>query len=66
MRDEVRGKRLIAVFLLGTVLLNFPLIAVVGAERGLFGIPALVLYLFGAWAGIIALLGLIVEAKKPR
>ena len=29
MRDQDRGKRLIAVFLLGLVLLNFPLLAVV-------------------------------------
>jgi hypothetical protein len=66
MRDEDRGKRLVAVFLLGTVLLNFPLIAVVETGSGLFGLPPLVLYMFAAWAGIIALLALIVERKPPR
>jgi hypothetical protein len=65
MRDEDRGKRLVAVFLLGTVLLNSPLIAVV--EGGwLFGVPPLLLYMLAVWAGIIALLALIVERKPPR
>ncbi len=66
MRDEDRGKRLIAVFLLGLVLLNFPLLAVVEAGERLFGLPPLVVYLFGVWAGLIALLCLIVERKGQR
>ena len=66
MRDEVRGKRLIAVFLLGMVLLNFPLLAVVEASGSVLGLPPLLLYLFGAWAGLIALLALLVEGKGSR
>jgi hypothetical protein len=66
MRDEERGKRLVAAFLLGLVLLNSPLIAVVEGGRGLFGVPPLLLYMFAVWAGIIALLALIVERKPPR
>ena len=63
MRDEDRGKRLIAVFLLGLVLLNFPLLAVVDAGDRLFGLPALFAYLFGAWALLIGCLALIVEGR---
>jgi hypothetical protein len=66
MRNEDRGKRLIAVFLLGTVLLNFPLLAVVVAGPPLFGLPSLFLYLFGAWAGLILLLALLVERRAAR
>jgi hypothetical protein len=66
MRDEERGKRLVAVFLLGALLLNSPLIAVVDTGQALFGLPPLVLYIFVAWAGIIALLALIVERKPPH
>jgi hypothetical protein len=66
MRDDVRGKRLIAVFLLGMVLLNFPLLAVVEAGDSLFGLPPVFVYLFGAWAGLILLLRVIVEARRPR
>jgi hypothetical protein len=63
MRDEDRGKRLIAVFLLGLVLINFPLLAVVEAGQRWFGLPPLFVYLFGAWAGLIALLVLLVERR---
>jgi hypothetical protein len=66
MRNQDRGKRLIAVFLLGLVLLNFPLLAVVEAGQRLFGLPPLVLYLFGAWAGLIILLALLAERRTVR
>jgi hypothetical protein len=66
MRDQDRGKRLIAVFLLGMVLLNFPLLAVVDAGQRLFGLPPLFLYLFGAWAGLILLLALLLERRPTR
>ena len=66
MRNQDRGKRLIAVFLLGAVLLNFPLLAVVEAGQRLFGLPPLFLYLFGAWAGLILLLALLVERRATR
>jgi hypothetical protein len=66
MRDQDRGKRLVAVFLLGTVLLNFPLLTVVEAGRHLFGLPPLFLYLFGIWAGLIVLLALLVERRTLR
>jgi len=66
MRTEDRGKRLIAVFLLGLVLSNFPLLAVVEAGHELFGLPPLFVYLFGAWGGVIALLALILERRASR
>jgi hypothetical protein len=66
MRNQDRGKRLIAVFLLGTVLLNFPLLTVVEAGQRLFGLPPLFLYLFSVWAGLIVLLALLVERRAAR
>jgi hypothetical protein len=66
MRDQDRGKRLIAVCLLGLVLINFPLLAVVDAGHRWFGLPPLFLYLFGAWAGLIVLLALILERRAAR
>jgi hypothetical protein len=64
MRDEQRGKRLIAVFLLGLVAVNFPLLAVAEGGETLFGLPPLFTYLFGVWAGLIVLLALIVERRR--
>jgi hypothetical protein len=66
MGDEERGKRLVAVFLLGLGLLNFPLLAVIDASRNLLGLPPLIFYLFGAWGALILLLVLIVERRRPR
>jgi hypothetical protein len=66
VRNEDRGKRLIAVFLLGLALLNFPLLAVVETGQRWFGLPPLFLYLFGAWAGLIVLLALILERGTAR
>ena len=63
MRNQDRGSRLIAVLLLGLVLLNFPLLAVVEAGQQWFGLPPLFLYLFGVLAGLIVLLALIVERR---
>jgi hypothetical protein len=64
MRGVDRGKRLIAVFLLGLVLLNFPLLAVIDASGRLLGLPALFVYLFGAWAALILCLAWIVERRS--
>jgi hypothetical protein len=66
MRDQERGKRLIAVFLLGLALLNFPLLAVVEAGPSWFGLPPIFVYLFGVWTGLIVLLALIVERGTVR
>jgi hypothetical protein len=64
MREAERGKRLIAVFLFGLAAFNFPLLAVAEAGRTLFGLPPLIGYLFGVWAGLILLLALIAERRR--
>ncbi len=60
-----RGDRLIALFLLALVLLNPPLLQAFGAPGFLFGWPALMLYIFGVWLAVIALLALAVERQPP-
>ena len=66
LRDRPpRGDRLIALFLLALVLFNPPLLQAFGAPGFLFGWPALMLYIFGAWLAVIALLALAVE-RHPR
>ncbi|MBP5986941.1 MAG: hypothetical protein KA538_07125 [Azonexus sp.] len=46
-------QRLAALGLFGVPLLTYPLLSLPGGELG--GIPATYLYLFGVWAGLIAL-----------
>lgn len=64
MRDEVRGRRLLAVFLLGLVLFNFPVLRIMEVAGPASGLPPLVLHLFAGWALIILLLGLIVGRQR--
>jgi hypothetical protein len=61
-RSNITGQRLVAVFLLGCVLLNYPILFLFNKPEGIFGIPPLYLYIFGAWAFLIALMAYIIEA----
>ncbi len=63
-QKDVRGQRFIALFLLGCLLFNYPLLAVFSRHVIIFGIPLLYVYLFSAWLGLIGLMVLIME--KPR
>jgi hypothetical protein len=60
-RTSITGQRLVAIFLLGCVLLNYPILFLFNKAEGLFGIPPLYLYIFGAWAFLIGLMAYVVE-----
>ncbi len=61
--DSRRGQQLIALFGLGCLLLSYPVIAAFNHSTPVGGIPLLVLYLFGVWAGLIALAAILIERK---
>jgi hypothetical protein len=63
-RSPVRGQRLVALFLLGALLFNYPLLAVFNGAAEVYGIPVLYAYIFGAWALLIGLLALVVERTR--
>ena len=51
MRSSLKGQRLVALFLLGCLLLNYPLFSLfAGAGTSVLGIPLLYVYVFFAWA----------------
>ena len=60
-RSSITGQRLVAVFLLGCVLFNYPVIALFNRPGELFDIPLLYLFLFGAWALLIGLMAWAIE-----
>ena len=60
-RSAIHGQRLIAVFLLGCLLFNYPLLYLFNSDYRLFGIPLLYVYMFAAWALLIALTAAIAE-----
>jgi len=55
------GQRLVALFLLGWVVVNYPVLSVFDVDRAWFGVPSLYLYVFGVWAVVIALMAWIIE-----
>jgi len=63
--SEIRstGERIAALFLLGLVLFNPLVIGIfdAGADARVLGIPLLCLYLFAAWALLIALVAIAID-----
>ena len=53
-RDSKKNKRLVALFLLGCVLFNFPILSLVNLEILIFGWPLLYVYIFGVWCLLIS------------
>jgi len=64
MRTTMKGPRLVAVFLLGVLLFNYPLLALFNRTVLVFGVPLLYAYIFVAWALLIGLAALVVEHSR--
>jgi hypothetical protein len=61
IRSSLKGQRLVALFLLGCLLLNYPLFSLFSGASHVFGVPLLYVYVFLAWALLIALMAIVVE-----
>ena len=64
IRPSIKGQRLVALFLLGFLLLNYPLLDLFAGPGQVLGIPVLYVYMFAVWAVLIALMALVVENRK--
>ena len=64
MGKELLEQRLVALFGAGCLLLNFPLLALWDRDATLGGVPLFPAALFLIWAGLIAILGWIVEREE--
>lgn len=62
MRPSIKGQRLAAVFLLGCLALNYPLLFLFARDVEILGVPLLYAYVFIAWGLLIVLLAWVVEA----
>lgn len=63
-KPSLTGQRLAALFLLGFLLLNYPLLSLFTGTRIWLGIPVLYLYIFGVWTALIALIAIAIERSK--
>jgi hypothetical protein len=64
VRHRLISSRLAAAGVLGFLLLNYPLLALVDLPRRVLGVPLLWLYLYLVWGGLIAVLALIVRKAE--
>ena len=64
IRPSIKGQRLVALFLLGVLLLNYPLLDLFTSPDRVLGIPVLYAYVFLVWALIIGLMALVVEKRS--
>jgi hypothetical protein len=64
MGSEIKSQRLAALFLLGCLLFNYPLLYLFNLSTAVFGIPLLYAYIFVAWAVLIALMAIVVERRS--
>ena len=63
IRPGIKGQRLAALFLLGFLLFNYPLLSLFADRGTVFGIPLLYAYVFLVWALLIGLMALVVERR---
>ena len=60
---SLKGQRLAALFLLGVLLFNYPLLQLFARDGLVWGVPLLYCYVFCAWAALIGLMALVVERR---
>ena len=63
-RPSIKGPRLVALFLLGLLLLNYPLLQLFERPGEILGIPLLYAYVFAVWALLIVLMALVLEKRS--
>jgi hypothetical protein len=61
---DVKGQRLIALFILGCLLFNYPVLSLFNVAAIAFGVPVLYAYIFAAWALLIALMALAAKTRR--
>ena len=62
-QPSLKGQRLAALFLLGVLLFNYPLLQLFARNDMVWGVPLLYCYVFCAWAALIGLMALVVERR---
>ncbi len=63
-RSSIKGQRLGALFIIGCLLFNYPLLFLFNSVTELLGIPLLYAYIFGAWATLIGVMALVIEKGR--
>jgi hypothetical protein len=65
-RHRLVSRRLVAVFLVGCVLFNYPMLAAFERFSGVAGLPSNFTWLMLGWALVIVLMAIVVEKPGSR
>ena len=63
-RSHVTTQRLAALFMLGCLLFNYPVLAIFNKAAAVLGVPLLYAYIFLTWLAFIAMIAFIVERQQ--
>ena len=61
---ESKGQRFVALCMLGTLLFNYPILALFNVPGNFFGVPILYAYIFVAWALLIGLMAIVAASGR--
>ena len=61
MKPSIKGQRMIASFLFGGLVFNYPVLSLFNVDGYVFGIPVLFAYIFSIWLLLILAMAVIVE-----
>lgn len=64
IRSRLSKQRLAALFLLGCIWFNYPVLSIFDKSASIFGIPVLYAWLMGAWLTLIVLMAWVTEGAK--
>ncbi len=64
-KPSLKGPRLVALFLFGCMLYNYPLLSLFNSDASIGGVPILFAYVFAVWMLLIAVIALVVE-RSPE
>jgi hypothetical protein len=64
--ENKKNKRLVALFLFGFVLLNYPILSLLNINVTVFGLPLLYIYIFAVWGFLIFLSAMVMSRSKEH
>ncbi len=60
---RLKGQRLIALFFVGMLLFNYPILTLFSNDGRIWGIPILYIYVFTSWTILIGLIAWVIERR---
>ena len=63
--ENKKYKRLVALFLFGLVVFNYPILSLLNLDILVFGLPLLYIYIYGIW-GLLILLAALATRNRPK